>query len=424
MIRFKNLAKLLKRGITNKYSKGIGWLFVGQFVSLFFSFAVGLTVARYLGPEEYGILSYALSFAGIFTFIASLGADGIISRELAKNDGDESEVLGTGLLLKIAGSIFASLLCCLILFLVPDKQGYRYFVLWSIPVILFQFSNIFNLWFQARILSKWISLSQIGSIVLLAIIKVSLVVFDAPVRFLILAYSLDIVFWAMFGYCFYVLHGGLLNWRLSLKMLFNILKESWLLMLSSASCILLFKIDQVMVGQMLGKLASGYYAVAVKLSEVWYFLPVLISNSVLPALINGQKNSWLVYRRRKFWLLMLLLSFSLLFSIFMLFFAKQLIGLLFGNQFLPATPIAKIYAWSSIGMFLGTGLWVSLVSEAKNKIIFMAYLSALILNIYLNVILIPIIGLSGAAWATVISYSLVPMILLLPGLSHKKIFNQ
>lgn len=420
----RNLKSILKNSVSNKYSKGIGWLLVGQFVSLFFSFAVGLTVARYLGPEKYGILSYALSFAGIFTFIASLGADGIISRELAKGDGNESEILGTGLLLKIIGSVFASLLCCLVLFIIPDEQGYRWFVFWSIPVVLFQFSNIFNLWFQSKILSKWISFGQIGSVILLAIIKISLVFFGAPVKLLILAYSLDIIFWALFSCWFYRLKGGLLNWRLSLKMLCNILKESWLLMLSSASCILLFKIDQVMVGQMLGKLASGYYAVAVKLSEVWYFLPVLISNSLLPAFVNAQKDSWLVYRRRKLWLLILLLSFSLLFSIFMLLFAKPLIGLLFGDQFLPAAPIAKIYAWSSIGMFLGTGLWVSLVSEAKNKIIFIAYLSALILNICLNISLIPVVGLPGAAWSTVISYSLVPIILLLPALDRKNIFHQ
>ncbi len=395
-----------------KYFKNASWLLAGQATSLAASFFVGLFVARNLGPEKYGILSYALSFSGIFTFISSLGVDGILSRELVKDRKKEEEsfILGSSFLLKVIGSVISLILCVFSVFCLPDQYGYRKMIFWSFPLVIFQFVNIFSLWFQSRVGGKWISLAQIFSVVLLAFVKLILIYSNAPLGWVVLSYSLDISLFGVFSYFFYIRCGGNILWRSSKKLCLKILNESWPIMISSASCVLLFKIDQVMVGQIMGSVAAGYYAAAIKLSEIWYFFPVLISNSFSPALVNAFKLNIKTYYRRRRYLYSFLFFSAVFMAVFVSLFSDFLIYFLFGSEFIQSAEIAKIYVWSSVGMFIGTGMWVSLVVEGKNKIILKTYSMALFLNIILNFFLIKYNGLTGAAWASVISYSTIPIL--------------
>ena len=186
------------------------------------------------------------------------------------------------------------------------------------------------------------------------------------------------------------------------------MKNSWPLILAQAAGYIYLKVDQVIIGLMLGKYEVGLYAVAVKLTEVWYFIPAIICGSLFPAIINAKLTDNGVYRRRLGNLYVLMLILSLVIAIAMTFLAKPIVNILFGSGYYESIGILKIYVWSSVGLFLGTAVNQYLISENSVKTIFWLNFLSMIVNVGLNVWLIPLIGLLGAAWATLISYFIIP----------------
>ena len=190
-------------------------------------------------------------------------------------------------------------------------------------------------------------------------------------------------------------------------------------MLAGAAGFIYLKIDQVMIGYMLGNYKVGIYAAAVKLVEVWYFVPGIICTALFPAIINAKKTSVDLYKNRlkNFYILMVIIPIIMAIPISLL--AKPIIQIMFGNGYLESVLILKIYIWSSVGLFLGWAVGQYLMSENMVRTIFVLNLLAMILNIILNLILIPMFGIIGSAYATLISYMIIPLGVLI--LKYKKL---
>jgi len=166
------------------------------------------------------------------------------------------------------------------------------------------------------------------------------------------------------------------------------------------------KIDQVMIKNMLDTKAVGNYAVAVRLSEVWYFIPVAITNSVFPAIINAKKISEKLYYKRIQNLYSLMVWLSIGIAIPITFLANDIIRFLFGAQYQNAVGVLKIYIWAGVFVFFGCAWSKWILIENKQKIIVYAHIFSMIINISLNILMIPYYGIKGAALATFISSSL------------------
>ncbi|ENM3897673.1 oligosaccharide flippase family protein, partial [Vibrio cholerae] len=100
-----------------KYLKNTSWLLVDNALKLIVGLFVGVWLARHLGPEEFGIYSYAISFVAIFGGVATLGLDSIVVRELVKQEDRNAEILATTYVLKFIGATTAFLLLCIALIL-------------------------------------------------------------------------------------------------------------------------------------------------------------------------------------------------------------------------------------------------------------------------------------------------------------------
>jgi O-antigen/teichoic acid export membrane protein len=149
----------------------------------------------------------------------------------------------------------------------------------------------------------------------------------------------------------------------------------------------------------------GNYAVAVRLSEAWYFIPMAITSSLFPAIINARNYSKELYHARLQKLYGLLTWMSISIALPITFLAEEIIQLLFGGEFLLAAGVFKIYIWSGVFVFLGVASSKHLLLEDLNKISFVRTFLGCLVNIVLNLILIPKVGINGAAWATFISYA-------------------
>ncbi len=405
---------ILNHGGFRRYFANTGWMFLGQMMSLILSFFIGVWLARYLGPENYGTISYVVAFAGLFSFIASLGVDGILNRELVAHPEKKDELMGTAFRLKLIGGFLAFFVTVVAAFIFESSWLIRSLISLYSLVFIMQAVSVISIFFQANVLSKNNVRAVFIATLISSILKVILILSGKGIIWLALIYFLDSV-WQGLGYLLaYKRHKlRIIDWKYNKELAKRIISSSWFLMLSSASVYIYMKIDQVMIGRFLGETAVGLYAAAIRLVEVWYFIPVIICSSIFPAIVNAKKTDNNVYKKRLKALYLLMTVAALIIAFPVSILSPWLINLFFGLDFSSSAPVLQIYIWSSIGFFLGWAINQYLLSENKTKTIMFYNLFSMILNIGLNLVLIPRLGLMGAAWSTLISYSMGPVVILI-----------
>lgn len=394
-----------------RYFSNTGWMFFGQIFSLLVSFFVGAWLARYLGPENYGVLSYSIAFAGLFAFIASLGVDGILNRELVSNVDQKNKLLGTSFILKLIGGFLAFFLSFIFVFIFESSNLIRVLVSLFSLIYIFQSIQVVSIFFQSQVDAKKNVRPQVITAIISSVLKLLLIFFGLGVIWLTLIYVLDSIWIGIFLILEYKTSGfNFRFWSFDKSLAKKILSSSWLLMLSSAAAYIYMKVDQVMIGIFMGGREVGLYAAAVKFVEIWYFIPSLICVSIFPAIINAKKISSEIYAKRLKALFVLMFVLAVIIALPTTFLADWIILFLFGRDYFAATGILQIYIWSGVGLFLGWGVNQYLLSENKVKLIFFYNLISMIINIVLNLLFIPLIGLTGAAWATLLAYFVMPLL--------------
>lgn len=397
-----------------RYFANTGWMFFGQMVSLLISFFIGVWLARYLGPENYGILNYAIAFSGLFGFIASLGVDGILSRELVAHPEQRDELLGTAFFLKLVGGFLAFFVSAIFVFVFQSSNLIRILVLLFSLVYIFQSMYVISIFFQSNVEAKKNVKTQLVAMLISSFLKIIFIISGLGLIWIILIYALDSL-WIGLGLIweYYKSKLKIKFWKFNKGLAKNILNSSWFVMLSSASIYIYMKVDQVMIGAFMGQTEVGLYAVAVKFVEIWYFIPSLICASVFPAIINAKEVSLLVYKKRLKALYLLMIFIAVAIALPSTLLAHWAVLILFGKEYLGAVGVLQIYIWSGVGLFLGWAINQYLISENFVKTIFILNISAMLVNVMLNLILIPAFGLTGAAWATFVSYLIGPIVMLL-----------
>lgn len=400
-----------------RYFANTGWMFLGQMFYLLLSFFIGAWIARYLGPENYGVISYVVAFVGLFSFVSSLGVDGVIKRELINTPERHNELMGTGFRLKLLGSSIAFFLVVIASFFFSRGSSLiqALIILFGLSFFL-QVPFIISNFFYAQVKAKRAIQAQLSAAIISSLLKIALIFAGGGVIWLVLIYILDAIWQALFLIYFYHRENfHISSWRFNKLLASSIWRDSWPLMLSAAAGYIYLRIDQVMVGQIMGEHAVGIYAAGVKLTEVFYFIPGVICGSLFTAIINAKKTNSKTYFGRLKNLYLLLFGLALLVAVPISLLAKPIISLVFGASYLASAAVLQLYIWSSLGLFVGTGVSHQLVAENRTKTIFWLNFGTMILNIGLNILLIPKIGLTGAALSTLISYIVSPLWLVAIG---------
>ena len=391
-----------------RYSVNAGWLLFGQISSAAISFAISVFVARQLGPASYGLLNYVISFIALFGFIASLGIYDIVKREFIGQDKQQTDrLLGTGWTLCFLGAVLA--IICLILVLIIIRQDWptsRMMVLFSL-IFLLQSFTVIDLFFQAKVQSGLSAWAQIGGTIIRSIGLIICLLAGWPLIYLILAYLFGSLVNQLILLVYYRRYGSYWSWSFDLALAKKILRQSWPLILSSASLLVYARLDQLMVRNLIGDTAAGFYAVAVKLSEIWYFIPTLLVAAVFPALVSARHSSLSLYRQRWRRLSVLFVVLSIGLAGLLSVSSRWLVGNFFGSQYLSAVPAMLIYNWTAIGFFLSVILNNYFIIEQRTKWSFLVNGLAAVANIVFNLLLIPRLGIVGAAWATIASYAVL-----------------
>jgi O-antigen/teichoic acid export membrane protein len=272
--------------------------------------------------------------------------------------------------------------------------------------ILFHSVGGIDFYFQANVLSKYTVLARMIAGIIVSVVKVGLVLTQASLIWFVLVFVLyDLMIGVFYLVAYRVQKLSVLQWRFDWAVGKQILKDSWPLLFAGLMIVVYLKIDQVMLKNLSNVAQVGIYAVAVRLSEVWYFIPVLISQSVFPAVINAKKSDRQLYEQRMQHLYDLMTFASLSIAIIITLGSGLIMNILFGQAYSGSDKVLAIHIWAGVFVFFGTarGKWI--IAENLQKKALIVHTTGAVLNIILNLLFIPRFGAVGAALATLISYS-------------------
>lgn len=393
-------SQILQRIIHNT-----GWLFFDKILRMGVGFFVTVWITRYLGPEKYGLLSYASAFVGLFTALANLGLYGLVVRDVVRYPESTDEIMGTAFFLKLSGGGCALILSlCTILLLRPDEPLTHLLVGITATGFIFQSFEVFDFWFQSQLLSKRTVFANIPGFLIITIAKVLLILMDAPLIAFAWAGALEILLGSiglLVAYQSVTKRAGRL--RVSMKWAKHLLHDSWPLIFAGLMLMIYNRIDQVMIGQMLDDRSVGLYSAAVKLSEFWYVFPFLVAQSMFPAVVEAKNSSESFYYERLQKILDLMAFLSYLFIVPLFFLSQHIVTWIYGKTFRESGGILAVYVLAGIFVMMGQirENWVTVENFTR----FSLYASVIGagVNILLNLVFIPRFGAIGASYATLIS---------------------
>ncbi|MBL6448122.1 flippase [Fulvivirga sp. 29W222] len=404
--RFEILLQLIPERF-HKYFQNVSWLLFEKVFTLFVAMVVGIYIARYLQPEQYGLLNYAISFVGIFSAFATLGLDQIIVRELAKDMDRKHDLLGTSFILKLGGAfVLLTILCGVLIFVQNDKFTTILIVIIATAEI-FKAFEIVNCFFQAKVLSKYVVKVQLFVNLASSLTKIVMVYYQVPLVW----FAWVILFTSMmnalgYTYIYKKKEGTMLKWNFSKTLAISLLNEAWPLTLYGIALHTQARIDQVMLGKMLNNYEVGQYSVALKIIEIFGFIPMVVMNTFTPAVTKAKKMSRELYDSRllNFYRLMFLLF--VIVAVPLYFFADQIIIFLYGVEYQVAGVLLSLFAIRLFFTNMGVAKSVFIVNESLFKYSLIATIIGAAINIAVNYWLIPVYASTGAIIATIVSFTI------------------
>jgi PST family polysaccharide transporter len=394
-------------GHAEKIANNFSWLMVDRLGRLGIALVVGVWVARYLGPSDFGRLNYALAVVGIAASIVPLGLDAIVVRELVRNHTGQARLLSTAAAMRLVAAMLCVLAIVTVTLLEPvSDRVVRTLILITAAGTLFQAFDTLDLFFQAQTAMRYVVMPRSIGFLLAAGLKVFLITRGFSVVWFAAVTLVETSLGSLTVFLVYRHHlSEPLRLRPDWRIARRLLGESWPLLLSGLSVMLYLKIGQVMLGSMLGQEALGVYSAAIRVSEIGYFIPVILASSILPALVQSRMLSPGRYRSRLllYFRVNALLAYTMVVPVCV--FSKIIVRVLFGRDYAAAAPVLATHVWVLPFVFLGVGRGQHLVNEGLLRFAMFATLAGVLTSVAANLVLIPRFGPLGAAIAAVISYA-------------------
>lgn len=387
-----------------KVVSNIIWAVTGKVVTLLGGLLVGIFVARYLGPEQYGLMSYVISYVALFQVLASFGMDNIEIREESKSPEDKDRIIGTAFGLKIIFAVLTMGLVALTAWLFEaDSFTHWMIILYSFSMVMNSFGVIRN-YFTSLVWNEYIVKTEIVRTLIGAGIKVGLLLIEAPLVWFISATLFDTILIAS-GYIvsYRSKIDSMKKWAFDRSTAIYLLKQSFPLLLSGAAVVIYTKIDQVIIRNLLNTESVGYYSVADKFTEICLFIPTILSQTITPLLVQSYAENHDEYNRKAQLFMNVMVWGTILLCAFICLIANPLIRYTFGAQYLYSIPVLQIMVFKVVGYAQAQASGAMIVVENKQKYVVTRNIIGCIACVVLNYALIPTLGLAGAAIASILT---------------------
>lgn len=386
------------------YLKNSSWMVLERLLRLLSSLFVGIYLARYLGPTDFGRLNYTVAFVAVFIPFVELGFSSILLREFVKNPEHKKHYAGTAFYMSLVSSVLMIGVINGLNLLVNESQNIRFLIFIYSLALLFKPFQIIDFQFQSELKSKKSSIIKSAGLLITSVLKIVFILSKAPLVYFIYVYALDIVLLSLF----YVIVHFVTNefnfysyFKISLcyKMFFSI----WPMIISNVAILLYMRTDQIMIQNMLNEKELGLYSAATRVYEGIIMITTVLTISLLPAIMKLKLDHKAKYHKYITLFLSFLFWSNCALALLITFFSEGIIGVLFGKEFLDSSFVLVIVSWSlGLTAFGSISSRYFTVENMEKKLVFRTIVS-LSINILLNFILIPLYGINGSAFATLVS---------------------
>jgi len=387
-----------------KVIRNVVWAVTGKVVTLLGGLLVGIFVARYLGPEQYGLMSYVMSYVAIFQVLAFFGMDNIEIREESKMPEEKDKIIGTAFGLKLFFAIVTIGLVALTTCIFEADSFTKWMImLYSLSMIMNSFSVIRN-YFTSLVWNEYIVKTEITRTLVGAGIKVALLLLHAPLVWFITATLFDTMLIAG-GYLvsYRSKIDSIRKWTFDKKQAKYMIHQSFPLLLSGAAVVVYQKIDQVMIGNMIDHAAVGYYAVAGKFLEICIFVPTILTQTITPVLVRSREQNEQEYREKAQIFMNITVWGTIIMCLLITLLATPLVRYTFGPQYMASVVLLQIMVFKVVGYAHAQITGAMIVVENKQKYVVLRNLIGCICAIGFNLLMIPLFGAIGAAISSIVT---------------------
>ncbi len=390
----------LRRAIDNSF-----WLFADQILRMALGLVVGVWMARHLGPENFGWLNYAIATVGVVGSLTSLGVGPIVVRELVRDPRATAGWLGTAWALRTAGAAVGFLACVAIAMRQGAPAGSLVIIVAA--GLVMQVPEVADLLFQARSAAKVSAWVRIIACVGANVLKVALILADAPLAWFAAAGVVELGL-AAIGWWWAARRAGerWAQWRPERARLGALLRESWPLTLSGFAISAQAHADQLVLGALVGGEELGQYAAALRLVNVFTFVPMVVQTVAAPELTRAKRDDETLYRQRLHRLYRLMLGIFVLTAVPLILLGPPAVRLLYGSAY---TGAAALIPWLVFRLFLtnyGVARGLFITNEGLFRFALLTSIAGAGLNLTLNFLLVPQWGARGAIVASLASFAL------------------
>lgn len=388
----------------NKIVQNASWIIIGKIGQSLLGLIVTMLTARFLGPSNYGIISYAASIVAFVAPIMTLGFSNILVQEFTNHPDDEGKIVGTSIILSLI-SAFACMIGVTTYTLIADAGEFTTNIvvaLYSL-ILIFQALDLIQYWFQAKLLSKYTAIVSLVSYGGASIYKIILLATGAEVYLFALSNSLDYCIMVVLLFITYKKLGGTkISFSKSIgKRMFSNSKHY---IVSNLMITIFAQTDKIMLKAIVNDTAVGYYSAAVTCAGVSSFVFSAIIDSFRPSIFQHKKaNDQEGYEKNIQRLYCVVIYAALIQSAIMTILSNYIILILYGNNYLPAVPALKVIVWYTTFSYMGAIRNIWILGENKQKYLWILNLCGALMNIILNALLIPSYGILGAALASLVT---------------------
>jgi len=371
---------------------------------LLLSFVLTCALARYLGGSGFGQIAVAMAVVSVLLSAGELGFARYTVRELMRQDADQSAVLGVTITARliVSASLFVGLLAWIGW---RKPEGALLLVVYGTQLLTNPATEILS-WLEAHGRVSQTVLAQFTGFVISAACIAAGIGFRAPMWFFALTYALE--GWIFISLCAFVFHrcGGSVKWgAFQFSRAFALVSRSWPELASQAALILLFRLDTMMIEWLRGTQEAGIYGAAVRVSEMAYFMPGILATLFLPRLMQDRQDTPARFEKSviEYFSASVVLAFAVAAGLLLL---SPWMSFAFGDEFNRSSEMLRVHAWAFIPYAIGIARTQILTVEDRLAANLPSVIAAVVVNAWLNMLWIPAHGGVGAAWATLVSYTL------------------
>ena len=397
---------------TKKVISNSIWIIICRIIKVFLAALVSVFTARLLGASDFGLINYAASLVSFISPLVLLGFNSILVKELL-NDSDEGLTLGTAII---------SCMCCAIIGIATssaiswvlspnDLVSVRVVSIYSI-MLLFHATEMIQYWFQAKYRSKTVAIVGLVAYFAVSVYKVLLLFLRVSIYWFALSNALDYLLISVVLVYIYFKDGNP-PLRFSNRKRKQMMRYSVYYAISAFMVNVFTHVDSLMIKTILGNVSNGIYAVAITSAGMFTFVFVAILEAMRPYILKGKQISEQVFERRLKVLYAIFVYLGILCGVIVALSSNFMIRILYGAEYADSANVLKILIWNTILSCIGGAKDVWILAEQKQKYLLWINAIGVVCNVLLNILLIPVIGIIGAAIATVVTQFTINILMCL-----------